>query len=376
MQSIQIIIYKPPTTVTQNEIIQKILHDFHNTPTGGHVGQHRLYLQIRELYNWNNMKRSIAEYVQACESCKRNKVTKHTKEKQIVTTTPSYPFEIISIDTIGPLPKSNNNNRYAVSIQCDLTKYIVLIPVPTKEANVIAKALVNDFLLTYGSFLVLRSDQGTEYNNEIFEQICKTLQVKQKFSTAYHPQTIGSLERNHRCLNEYLRSFVNEHQSDWDDWLKFYAFNYNTTPHSDHGFTPHELVFGTKAKLPQEIFEHGTEPVYNFDQYSKELKFKLQKSNEIARNRLITQKIKRTESAENDINPIQLNINETVYLKIENRRKLDPWYEGPYVVEELLDPNCKIKCIRTNKSTIVHKNRLIKTQQNNNHTLCNNQNPL
>lgn len=218
---------------------------------------------------------------------------------------------------------------------------------------------MNDFLLTFGTFLVLRSDQGTEFNNEVFNQICNMLQIKQKFSTAYQPQTIGSLERNHRCLNEYLRSFVNEHQSDWDEWLKFYAFNYNTTPHSDHGFSPHELVFGNKAKLPQELFNRGTEPVYNFEQYSKELKFKLQKTNEIAKDKLIEQKIKRTFRAENDINPIHLKINEPVYLKIENRRKLDPFYEGPYIVEELLDPNCKIKNPRTNQSIIVHKNRLI-----------------
>lgn len=140
-------------------------------------------------------------------------------------------------------------------------------------------------------------------------QICNMLQIKQKFSTAYHPQTIGSLERNHRCLNEYLRSFVNEHQSDWDEWLKFYAFNYNTTPHTDHGFTPHELVFGNKAKLPQDLFNREKDPVYNFEQYSKEFKFKLQKSNQIAKNKLIQHKISRTISAENDINPIQLNIN-------------------------------------------------------------------
>lgn len=290
VHSIQIVIYKPPTIITKMSEIQQILHNYHNTPTGGHVGQHRLYLQLREIYKWNNMKCSIAEFIKACELCRRNKVLKHTKEKQIVTSTPSHPFEVISIDTVGPLPRSNNNNRYAVSIQCDLTKYVVLIPVPTKEANVIAKALVDEFLLTYGTFITLRSDQGTEYNNEVFSQICKILQVEQKFSTAYHPQTIGSLERNHRCLNEYLRSFVNEHQSDWDDWLKFYAFNYNTTPHSDHGFTPHELVFGNKAKLPHEIFEQGIEPVYNYEQYHSELKFKLQMSHKIAKQKLLEQK--------------------------------------------------------------------------------------
>ena len=143
------------------------------------------------------------------------------------------------------MPKSNHNKRYAVTIQCGLTKYIVLNPVPTKEANVIAKALVEKFILIYGKFLELKSDQGTEYKNEVLEQICKYLKIKQTFATAYHPQSLGSLERNHRCINEYLRSFINIHQTDWDDWLSFYAFTYNSTQHSDHNFTPYELELTT-----------------------------------------------------------------------------------------------------------------------------------
>jgi IS30 family transposase len=143
-----------------------------------------------------------------------NKVGKHTKEPNMVTTTTPQPFDVISIDTVGPLPKTRNDNRYCITIQCDLTKYVVIIPVQNKEAPTIARALVENFILTYGKFLELKSDQGTEYNNDILKQIGKILKFKQNFATAYHPQTIGALERNHRCLNEYLRSFSNEHHDD------------------------------------------------------------------------------------------------------------------------------------------------------------------
>lgn len=204
-KNLQIIIYNPPKFISDLGEIQNILKNYHQTPTGGHIGQHRLYHKLREIYNWTNMKSSIAQFIKACELCKLNKITKHTKEK---------PFEVISIDTVGPLPKSNSNNGYAVTIQCELSKYVVLIPIPTKEANVIANALVENFILIYGKFLELKPDQGSEYKNEVLDQICKLLHIKQTFSTAYHPQTIGSLERNHGCLNEYLRNFVNEHHSD------------------------------------------------------------------------------------------------------------------------------------------------------------------
>ena len=186
LQTIQIILYTPPKLIKHSAEIKQILENHHNSPTGGHVGQHRMYLRIRNLYNWKDMKGSIAQFVKACELCKRNKIIKHTKQPAIVTTTPSKPFEVITIDTVGPLPKTNKNNRYVVTIQCELSKYIVLAPVPNKEANTISKTIIENFILIYGKFLEVRSDQGTEYNNEILSQICKQLNIKQTFATAYH----------------------------------------------------------------------------------------------------------------------------------------------------------------------------------------------
>lgn len=360
LNQLQIIIYNPPKFISEPGVIQQILRNYHAIPTGGHIGQHRLYLKLREVYTWTNMKSSISQFIKACELCKKNKIIKHTKEKFTITSTPSKPFEVVQIDTIGPLPRSNNMNRYAVTIQCELTKYIVLIPIPTKEANIIAKALVEKFILIYGKFIELKSDQGTEYKNEILTQICKLLQIKQTFSTAYHPQTIGSLERNHRCLNEYLRSFVNEHQTDWDDWLQYYAFVYNTTPHSDHGFTPYELVFGLKAKLPHETLTDKIDPVYNIDLYSQELRYKLQKSHQIANQKLVQQKNIRKESNDSSANPLLIQTGDIVFLKNENRRKLDSFYTGPYKVKSINNPNCEIIDMQSNQSNLVHKNRLSK----------------
>lgn len=306
------------------------------------------------------MKKSISQFVKACELRKINKVNKHTKESTIVTSTPMKPFDVISIDTVGPLPKSIKNNRYCITIQCDLTKYIIIIPISNKESTTIARALVEQFILVYGNFLEMRSDQGSEYNNEIFCQIAKILKFKQTFSTAYHPQTIGALERNHRCLNEYLRSFTNEHHNDWDDWIQFYSFVYNTTPHSDTEFTPFELIFGRTANLPQDIFKNKIELVYNIENYYTELKYKLQKSNEIAKERLILEKQKRQAELNKNINPISIDIGDLVYITNENRKKLEPHYIGPFVIKRVDPCNCKIKNQQTKKQTIVHKNRIIK----------------
>lgn len=60
------------------------------------------------------------------------------KEKLSITPTPQSAFDIVLVDTIGPLPKSTHGNVYAVTLICDLTKFLVTISLPTKRAADIA----------------------------------------------------------------------------------------------------------------------------------------------------------------------------------------------------------------------------------------------
>ena len=50
LKDLQIIIYKEPKFIKDINEIQIILHNHHNIPTGGHVGQHRLYRRVRQNY--------------------------------------------------------------------------------------------------------------------------------------------------------------------------------------------------------------------------------------------------------------------------------------------------------------------------------------
>lgn len=357
----QVVIYEPAKIIKNIDEIEKILQENHCTPTGGHVGTSRLTEKIRRNYYWPNMKATISNYVKKCISCKQNKNTPKTVEKFQKTTTPSKPFELISIDTVGPLTKSQKQNRYALTIQCDLTKYVIAVAITDKQASSIAKAMVENLILVYGCPQIIKSDMGTEFKNEILEEICKMLKIEQKFATAYHPHTMGAIERNHRCLNEFLRQFINKQHDDWDSWLSFFTFCYNTTPHTDHKYSPFELVFGRQASLPSNIMNpNKAEPVYNHDAYFQELKFKLQQA--ALKTKEILEKVKdsRIATQADNINPININLNDKVWLRSENRKKLDAVFTGPFEVIELDHPNAKIKHCKTNEVQKVHKNRLIR----------------
>lgn len=168
------------------------------------------------------------------------------------------------------MPKTNQGNTYAVTIQCDLTRYISILPLPSKDAKTVAQAIFEKFILIYGPMKQIRIDMGSEYKNQLFENLTKMLNIGHKTSTAYHSQSIGACERNHRVLNEYLRMYVNEIQTDWEDWFKYYTFCNKTNPSSYHNFTPFELVFARKVELPEMLTGLQIDPLYNIDAYEKE----------------------------------------------------------------------------------------------------------
>lgn len=202
---------------------------------------------------------------------------------------------------------------------------------------------------------------GTEYRNEVFEHMCNILQIKQNFSTAYHPETIGSLERNHRCFNEFLRHFINEQHDDWDSWLwlSYYSFFYNTAPFPDHKYSLFELVYGRQFQFSNNLTDK-IEPIYNTDSHITEMKYKIQTACAKAKALLDKSKIKRTENQSRTSNPLETKIGDTVWLKIENRRKLDPVYSGPHKIINIEQPNLTIEHLISKEQQKVHKNRLIK----------------
>ena len=76
------------------------------------------------------------------------------------------------------------------------------------------------------------------------------LKINKIQSTAFHPESQGSIERSHRVLAECFRHYVSEDQSNWESWVPFATYVYNTAEHSATGFIPFELLFGRPSAYP------------------------------------------------------------------------------------------------------------------------------
>ena len=50
-------------------------------------------------------------------------------------------------------------------------------------------------------------------------ELCRLMGIKQKLSTAYHPQTDGNTEIMNQYLDQRLRPFISYYQDNWSDLL-------------------------------------------------------------------------------------------------------------------------------------------------------------
>lgn len=342
---------------------QAIFQEMHDKPTGGHLGMNRTYDRIKIFTTWPGMKQELEEYIRQCETCQKNKITQNkTKMPMKITTTPDVVWEKCALDIVGPLNQTSDGNKYVLTFQDELSKYTLAIPIQQQDAVTVAKAFVEEVVLKFGIPQMILTDQGSNFMSEVFTNVCKLLKIKKIRTTAYHPQSNGALERTHRVLVEYLRCFILEDQSNWDKWLPYATFVFNTTPHTATGFTPHELLFGRKPNIPGVLQKEPPDVQYTYDNYIRELQSRLQSSYQTARINLKSQKERSKEYHDRNVNMPLFSVGDKVLLHDEKIRrgrsaKLSPPWIGPYEVTDVDDVNITLKLPR-NRTLKVHANRL------------------
>lgn len=335
---------------------QQIIMEHHTNPLGGHRGSDQTIKRIRVQFDWDGITEDVKRFVSACQSCQINKETnRNVKQPMVISTTSVEPFEKLFIDVVGPFPRTVTGNAYILTMQDDLTKFSVATAMENHEANTVAYCFVTSFVCLHGIPKILVSDQGTEFLSKVMSDTCKLLKIQRINTSPYHPQANGALERSHRTLGDYLRHYVDKDQGNWDSYIPYAMFVFNSSEHRITGKQPYQLLYGRKLMVPG-TFIRLEEPRYNYDDYVHELKQRLQASHEIARNKLIQQKHKTKDGYDKNQNSIVINIGDKVLLQDKARKgKLSVKWLGPYEVKDL-NENENITIQKERKLVKIHKN--------------------
>ena len=239
---------QPPKEYSREEIMQ-ILKENHNE-TVGHLGIQRTLKRIQENHQWNNMLKDVEEFVNKCETCQTEKLTRiRPKETPVITDTPLEPNDKIAMDIFGPLTKTEKGNQFILSIQDQLTKYLILTPLKDQQANWIINSLLEHYSYIFSTPKTILTDQGQNFVSKLmgtFEQAFKIRHIK---TTNFHPQSNGSIERTHSTVKDLLKTCMKDRQNEWDENLKLICMGYNTSVHETTGHTSFERT----ANMPSTI---------------------------------------------------------------------------------------------------------------------------
>ena len=198
----------------------------------------------------------VSVFVRCCETCGRTKADQNPPKAPLLPMfIPEAPMQFVSMD-IAYMPIDEEGYRYVFLMGDVFSKYIEAVPLKDQNAITVADAFTKEWVLKHGNPLYLLSDQGSNVDGTIVTEVCNTLGVEKRRTSAYHSQGNGFAERNIRSIREVLRSILldrNIAQKQWKKLLPEVVFSLNVTESKSIKSIPYEVVFGRSALLPQDI---------------------------------------------------------------------------------------------------------------------------
>ncbi|KAI5718458.1 hypothetical protein M8J77_021475 [Diaphorina citri] len=296
---------------------KQVFDTIHNLSHPGISASSKL---VREKFVWPKIDKDCKLWAQTCIPCQKVKVWKHTHSAVSSFETPEKRFSHIHIDLVGPLPLSQDC-RYLLTIIDRFSRWPEAVPIPDISAETVARNLYNSWIARFGLPKTITSDQGRQFESQIFRELCQLFGIKHVHTTSYHPQANGILERWHRTLKTSLKCHLTEN---WTEKLPTVLLGLRTSIIPDINMSPAELVYGENIKLAGDFFEANSSPPGDLSTFVFNLK-------ETIRN-LKPVPVQNHSKKSVFIHPELQNASH-VFVRVDAVKKpLQPTYDGPFLV--------------------------------------------
>ena len=186
-----------------------------------------------------------------------------------------------SIDLTGDFP-SSHGFRYIFTAVCPFSKFLIAVPIRCKTAKVVARVIVERILLIHSLPCEILSDNGTEFCNQLSDELYRLLGINRLKTTSRKASTNGCIARLHRTINSIIAKVVDEDNSNWSSLVPYAVFSYNATVHAATGFSPFYIIYGRQPNWNIDLFLHGKEcAVQSVPRYTADVVERLRVANHI-----------------------------------------------------------------------------------------------
>jgi hypothetical protein len=243
---------------------EQIIHDCHSgtgaslesTAAAGHFGRDKMVAKIGERWFFPHITARVMDYIKYCHPCQLVNAHKLAKGGETLHSipVPKKVWSQIGIDIIGKL-KESEGCQYIVTAVDYCSKWVEAAPLPNKCGVTVARFLWG-LQCRYGAADIHITDQGREFVNQLSAELCRLSGVKQRITSAYHPQANGLVERQNRTTEACILKSCRDRQDQWIYALDSILFACRTSKHASTGFTPYRMMFNRDPVIPAELADN------------------------------------------------------------------------------------------------------------------------
>ena len=347
--------------IAPRNIRKEIMQILHDNRTAGHLGRERTLAAVRRRFYWPGMTDDVSRWCKTCVPCAKQRPGPGLGRSPMQHVTVYGPMECLAIDIMGPLPETGNGNRFIMVIGDYFSKWKESFALPDHTAQTVADKLVTEFVCRFGVPHRIHTDQGREFESDLFREMCILLGISKSRTTPYHPQSDGMIERFNRTLQQMLSMFVDENRTNWDDHLPYVMMAYRSSVHDSTKCTPNLLLLGREINMPIDVV-FGKPPGCSYGNmcpqiYVEWIRDSMQRSFEIAHENLMSSFKKQKHYHDVNLKPRSFEIGTMVwrFYPPKANQKLSSGWTGPYrIMRKISDITYEAAYLPTGKSYILN----------------------
>jgi hypothetical protein len=234
------------------ELKNLIFGEMHNVPYVSYPGYQKTIAALKRQYYWPGMKKEVVDFIAKYLECQKVKDEhRHPTGFLQPLPIPEWKWEVVTMDFITKLPRTNKQHDSIMVVVDKLTKAAHFIPVKLthKETNIV-DVYMREIARLHGIPKTIVSDRDPKFTSNFWKGLFNGFGTNLNFSTTYHPESDGQTERVNQVIEDMLRMYVMDKPSKWEDYLHLVEFSYNNGYQTSLKMSPFEALYGRKCNTP------------------------------------------------------------------------------------------------------------------------------